>query len=282
MTDQLAALKAKLREDARLFCARRRDADELGSKSFLILDLEYEYDDDRHHAYRTAEGKGAEERTRWPFHRVCCASWLPVTFQLGTNQAEFGELATISARDFEERDLIEALFAALNAAQGAAMVTWGGECKDYPVLRRSAAEFGLLLPASLSDLHPFSRSRIDLCNDVAGRAASVHLPEYAAATSIPCKPSPSKDIGNLVRRGAWDAVEEQCRADVLTTTVILLRHLASRGEIEIDLPATFHALAQDLAQGAPANGFVCRTFRRWAQADLNRSHLKGHVYRKAA
>lgn len=282
MTDQFAALEARLQAEARPFCTRKRGADELGKKSFFVFDLEYEYDNDRYQAYRTAEGKGAEEKTRWPFHRVRCASWLPLTFQLGANQAEFGELATISATDFGERDLIQTLFAALNSAQASTLVTWGGECEDLPVLRRSAAEFGLLLPENLRDLHPFSSSRIDLCNAVAGRAANVHLPEYAAATSIPCKPWPSKEIGNLVRRGDWDAVEDQCRADVLTTTVILLRHLASRGEIEIDLPATFHALAQDVAQGAPANGFVCRTFRPWASADLNRSRLKGEVYRMAA
>ncbi len=65
------------------------------------------------------------------------------------------------------------------------------------MLRRSACEFGLLVPARLLDLNPHTRTRIDLCSDVTAGAENMHLPEYAAA-SIRAKPSQSKSIDRLV------------------------------------------------------------------------------------
>ncbi len=80
-----------------------------------------------------------------------------------------------------------------------------------------------------------SPQRIDLCDAVSVRAELVHLPEYAAACSIPAKPSPSMDIGGLVQTGNWQAVEDQVLADMMTTSVIFLRHLKSRGAVSCSI-----------------------------------------------
>ena len=276
MTDQSMSFETSLEAQARLFCERNAGSEQK-TKRFIVLDLEYEYDRSRYDAYHVAEGKGAEDSIRWAFHRIRAASWLPITFQVGKAEVEFGKSVTLTGDNRHETEIVEALFAQLNTLPDAAVATWGGECKDIPVLRRTAAEFGLVLPASLRDLHPFARSRIDLCNEVAGRAANVHLPEYAAATSIPAKPSPSKDIGELVCQGKWDLVEEQCRADVLTTAIILLRHLQSRAEIEVDMVQTLEALIAAALEAAPRSAFVDRTLRLWVKGIVARSKLRGLV-----
>jgi hypothetical protein len=209
---------------------------------------------------------------------VRAASWLPVTVQPGVPEAEFGPLTVLSARDHDEDTMVAALFEQMNAMAHARVVSWGGEVKDFAVLRRSAAEFGLIVPARLRDLNPHSRDRLDLCSEVSGRAENVHLPEYCAATSIPSKPSQSKSIGSLVCAGKWDAVEDQVRADVLATTIILLRHLASRGEADIDVPRSIQALATSAASSAPDSAFVANTLRPWARDLGRRAALRGQVY----
>lgn len=85
------------------------------------------------------------------------------------------------------------------------------ESKDLAVLRRVASEAGLLLPPQLLDPNPFSRRRLDLCRAVAGGARFPHLPEYAAGTGVPCKPSPAKEVERQAMFAAfraWRAIED--------------------------------------------------------------------------
>lgn len=76
-------------------------------------------------------------------------------------------------------------------------------------------------------------------------------------------------------------MEEQVRADVLTTTIILLRHLSSRGEIDTDLPLTMEALAKAAAESAPQSAFITQTLRPWVRDLVRRSGLRGRVFRAA-
>ena len=74
-------------------------------------------------------------------------------------------------------------------------------------------------------------------------------------------------------------MEDQVRADVLATTIILLRHLASRGELNIDVPRSIQALATSAASSAPDSAFVADTLRPWARDLGRRAALQGRVYR---
>ena len=263
MNTHITSIQDRLFNETRLPDARRGEAESAG-RGYLVLDLEFRYDRGRHSGYRAAEGRGAEPMVRWPFHRISCASWMPLTYIPGENRMAFGEIQAISEREHDETAIISAVFDALKCRADAALVTWGGERKDLPALRRSAAEFGFVLPDTLLDLNPFSNSRIDLCHEVAGRAAFVHLPEYAYATGLPCKPAKSKDVGHFAENSDWANVEDQCRADVITTALVLLRHLASRGEIEMNMADAIGGLTEAASQAAPASHFVSKMLAPWA------------------
>ncbi len=278
MTIEHTDFERALEQQASLFSMRIGGENESAVKTYIVADLEFSYDTSRHEAYAVQEGKSAERKIRWPFHRIAAASWVVMRFAPGADTPDIDPPVVMSADRYRESDMVRALFDTLEQHQSAIFTTWGGETRDLSVLRQAAAEHGLLLPAQLRDLSPLSHHRIDLCDAVSVRSESVHLGEYAAACSIPAKPTPSKAIGKLVEREQWAEVEEQCLADVLTTTVILLRHLYSRSQISGSTADAVLQLADAACKTLPDSKFVRHQFRLWARAVQARSKLTGQVY----
>jgi hypothetical protein len=278
-----SAYETALELEARQFAARSHASDNKGHRPLrvIVADLEFAYDRARHGGYRTAEGKDAEDDVRWPFHRVACGCWFVLRFDPGCDVPDVESITVLANDEASEQEITERLFGMLELHPDALLATWAGEGKDLAVLRRVASEYGLLLPPQLLDLSPYARQRVDLCRAVAGRAAFPHLPEYAGAVGIPCKPTPSKEIGQLVERGAWDKVRDQCLADVLTTTVICLRHLAAHGAIAIHPQRSLLVLGEAAAKAMPASKFVPDAFGPWARGQVAGARLKGAVYRAA-
>ena len=250
-----------------------------GSQRIIVADFEYRWDRSRYEGYRVAEGESAEPKVRWPFHRIAAASWMQLRFDSGEEVPTAENVIVLAEDDVSEQEMVTQFFEALRQFPTAQLVTWGGEVKDLAVLRRCAGEFGLVLPPQLLDGSPHARERIDLCRAVTVQAKSPHLPEYAAATSIPAKPSPSKQIGQLVEQGDWSKVREQVLADVMTTSVITLRHLASHGEIAIDAEASAIAIGEAALSAVPESSFVRATYRPWARDRKRAAGLRGVVYR---
>lgn len=277
-----AQLEDILMREKRLFEARpdRHESRESGSR-WIFADFEYAYDRDRHSAYQAAEGAAAERSTRWPFHRPVAASWMIVHHNPVTDVLTIEQASVIAINTMNERTLVQTVFDVLNAHKTAVLVTWGGENKDVAVLRHCASKYELLLPTHLRDPSPRSGARLDLCYHVSGGAQNVHMPEYAWASDIPAKPSPSKNIGPLVQAGKWHEVREQALADVLTTTVIGLRHFKSHGVISSNLPTAYLAMADAAAAALPASQFVKTTFAPWARHQATLAKLQGVIYRAA-
>ena len=265
-------------EDARLFASRPGEDNE-SALTLIVADFEYSYDRERHGGYALAEGKAAERKIRWPFHRVAAASWLVLRFTPGKTLPEIEEPVVLTGYKFDERKMVESFFDACRAEQNAIVTTWGGEAKDLAALRTAAMVHALTLPTQLTDLHPHSRHRIDLCQTTSVAAASVHLPEFAAALGIPSKPSASADIGPLVEDGKWEVVAEQVLADVVTTAVIALYQLSSLGQLTVDRPMTLLTLSERLKRSFPASNFCNRTFAPWARARHAEAGLRGTIYR---
>ena len=274
-------IERQLSREANLFAARGSAAHHDRTRTYIVADFEYGYDRDRHNGYGVAEGKDAEEKIRWPFHRVAAASWCVMRFKRGSDTPESQGPVVLSSKDYSEQEMVSAFFDALDQEPGAVLVTWGGEHKDLAVLRRTAGELDLIMPGQLRELSPVSDRRIDLCGAVSIRAESVHLPEYAAACSIPAKPSPSKTIGELVEKGMWGDVEEQVLADVMTTAIIMLRHLKSHGLIRCAIPACSLALANAATSANPESEFLRRTFKPWAQLKDSTANYTCPIYRAA-
>ena len=147
------------------------------------------------------------------------------------------------------------------------------------MLRRAAMRHGLLLPPQLRGLVPFAPRKLDLCHALSVKAGTVHLPELAAALSIPCKPSPSTSIGRLVENGEWGRVREQVLADILTTTVVALETLSMTGEVSWQPTAATAAVAEVTVSAMPHSKFVAQTFQPWA---TNRFKAKHDLRREAA
>lgn len=265
-------------EDARLFSASTSSQVD-GAKTIIVADFEYAWDRDRYDAYRIAEGASAEPTIRWPFHRIAAASWIVLRFVAGETVPEIEAPIVLTVESMSEATIVSAFFDALRADPDGQLVTWGGETKDLAVLRQVAMMQDLVLPSQLADLHPHSNRRLDLCLATSVAAKTVHLPEIAAAMSIPAKPSPSKSIGPLVEAGAWGMVQEQVLADVITTSVIAMMQMGSAGRIRFDRPGSLLALAQTLGEAFPSSQFCKRTFAPWARARHAESGLRGTVYR---
>ena len=265
-------------EDARLFASRPGEIND-AALTLIVADFEYSYDSERHGGYALAEGKAAERKIRWPFHRIAAASWLVLRFAPGKTVPEIEESVVLTGDTLSERQMVEAFFDACRAEQHAIVTTWGGEAKDLAALRMVSMMHALILPAQLADLHPHSRHRIDLCQTTSVAAASVHLPEFAAAIGIPNKPSASADIGPLVEEGQWDQVGEQVLADVVTTAVIAIYQLSSLGHVTVDRPMTLLTMSERLKRAFPASNFCNRTFAPWARARHAEAGLKGTIYR---
>ena len=250
-----------------------------GPRRIIVADFEYRWDRSRYEGYRVAEGESAEPKIRWPFHRIAAASWMQLRFNSGEDVPIVESVIILTEEEVSEQEMVTQFFGALRQVPNAQLVTWGGEVKDLAVLRRSAGEFGLVLPPQLLDRSPHAKERIDLCRAVTVQAKEPHLPEYAAATSIPAKPSPSKQIGQLVEKCDWPKVREQVLADVMTTSVIALRHLTSHGEITIDAEASAIAIGEAALSAVSESKFLRDSYRPWARDRQRAAVLRGVVYR---
>ena len=263
-----------LERDARRFLGLDAGDGRAGRRPqrIIVADFEYRWDKSRYDGYCVSEGESAEPTIRWPFHRIAAASWLQLRFDLGEEVPAVESVVVLAEDEASEQEMIARFFEALHQVPTAQLITWGGEVKDLAVLRR-------ILPRQLTDGSPHARERIDLCRAVTVQARSPHLPEYAAATAIPAKPSPSRTIGELVENGDWPKVRDQVLADVLTTAVIVLRHLAAHRVIECDQPNTIMAIADAVVAAIPGSKFARRSFAPWARGQKAASGLRGTIYR---
>ncbi|WP_420606483.1 hypothetical protein [Novosphingopyxis sp.] len=264
MTDTLNLLEQMLEKEARQFEGQHTERAEPATTSIIVLDLEFRWDRNAYEGYRIAEGATACDAIRWPFHEVAAACWLTATFSPGRDVPAVTGPTVLSLENMSERELLERLFDTLHQNAQSILITWGGEARDLAVLRHRAAVHDLVLPTQLRNSSPFASQRLDLCRDICVQATSVHLSEYAAASSIPAKPIPSRQIGRLAERGEWGKVREQVAADVLTTTVIALRHLGVRELIKCVRAKSVNAVARAAAESIPHSKFVNRDFVPWA------------------
>ena len=231
---------------------------------YVVVDLEFVYDQHAHQTYVICDEQG-QAKIRWPFHRIVSVAWLPISFDPEQPSApNVGELTSIGKPEYGEPAMVSALFKYLEEHPGVIVVTWGGEYKDLPVLRRAAAEYDLCLPTQLRHGRVQDMVHLDLSNAVRGYATPVHLPEYAAAQAVPCKTSlPSKAVGFAAQAGSWDVVKAQAEQDVITTAILLCRHLASNRMIAASGLACDIAIAKSVIATHSHLPFICEYLSKW-------------------
>ncbi len=268
-----------LERDARMFAARNSDHEDRGSITYIVADLEFVYDRDRFEAFTAVHGHEPKRGIRWPFQDVAAISWLSFQLQPGQNVPEVSGPTVMTAEDFSQKDMLTSFFAALAGAGPARLVTWGGEARDYAVLRHLACRHNLTLPAQLRNTYPYASERLDLCRAVTVQADPVQLQEYAGGSGVPSKPSKPNEIGAMAERGEWSAVHDHVLADVATTTIAALRHLAANAEFACDRERSAQAVADAVGTAFPESNFWQRELRPWARDQLRAAGLRGTIYR---
>jgi hypothetical protein len=251
--DDLAA--SQLAEEAQRFRSRATN-ERRGPLKIIVSDFEFAYDMQSFRKYQQAEDDATDGWVRWPFHQICGAAWAIITFRPRLKQPIISDIAVMTWDSFSQLSIVTAYLAAVSANPDAVLHSWGGEQKDWPVVRRVAMSHGLLLPKQLTDLRPHSDFRIDLCNSTSGQARCVHLPEYATAVGIPSKPMPSVAVGSAVLCQRWDQVAKQVFGDLLTISIIAARHTVAYGRCEVDLSLTEQVIAKAFCSSRLENTFL--------------------------
>lgn len=207
----------------------------------VVLDAELAYDREAHARYQASERFLPPDAThlsprvlrpdprvtpRWPCHRITTLSWLVMT------EAEDGlrpvRLETGGLPEQDEAAVLKAFFADMEQLGHVQIVTWGGFHSDLPQILIGAIDAGLRLPSNLSGLlSPWQRGtsgHLDLCTEMCGGAAPVHLAEVAARLGVPAKLTCRPDlVSQMMQQGKWSAVRSVCEGDVWTTVALLMR-----------------------------------------------------------
>ena len=223
--------------------------------TLLISDFEFEYDMASFRRYQLAENDPTEGWVRWPFHHLVAGSWMTMTFIPGLSAPKLGPIHRLTAKDSSESEIAKAYCANAEISAGGVLASWGGEQKDWPVMRRVASEFGFALPPQLLDLNVHSKLRLDLCNATSGQARCPHLPEHAMATGVPCKPMPSYAVGDAVLQRRWDLVEQQVIADLFTIAILTARHSIAHRMTNAALEPSEEAIAGHFGLAFPESDF---------------------------
>jgi hypothetical protein len=140
---------------------------------------------------------------------------------------------------------------------------------DLPVLRTAALEHGLRLPAQLQSGAPHLQQRrrrhLDLCISSRGGAKPVHLAEFAIRLGVPAKLAmKAVEVGRAAEQGKWSEVKAQAESDVVTTALLLGRHLYATGELDGSILGADTAIARSVV-GSHAHRAFTEDLRFWLE-----------------
>jgi hypothetical protein len=254
-----------LRNEARRFKQKVAN-DQRTPLTLVVADFEFKYDMKAFRQYQLADNDGTKGWVRWPFNHLIAGAWTSLTFKPDAVVPEVEQLVTLTGDGHCERAIAEAFFDMLEQEPSAICVSWGGETKDWPVLRRIAAELGMPLPPQLMDMRIHAPTRLDLCNATSGQSKCVHLPEYCHASGIPSKPFQSQSVGPAALYGDWDLIAEQVQADAFAASIIAIRHAISHRMATADIVASEQAIAAAFVEAYPQSPFFRNAGRQLANA----------------
>ena len=164
---------------------------------------------------------------RWPFSEIVTVAAMKCIEHPDGN-VEPVEFTTMSMPEFDERAVIEQLFALIGTipADTSRIVTFGGANHDLPLLAVRAMIHGLTLPKGW-DWMAFSgegkAAHLDLLRVMTGgfRMKAIHMAEFAAIIDVPAKVSDAAwSAARHIKDGNWDMVQSMAECDVATTALL--------------------------------------------------------------
>ena len=166
---------------------------------------------------------------RWPFQTLVAAAVM-VLVEHPEGNIDVSRFVTLSQPDHDERGVIAGVLQVLaDAPQGAELVSWAGMLHDVPLLTLGAMRHGLTLPKGWGWLGFGGNDpvrHIDFARTTTGgfKMKPVHMAEILASLDIPAKISvPAFAVARMIYAGQWDAVQEACEGDVISTALLLVR-----------------------------------------------------------
>jgi hypothetical protein len=239
--------------------------------SYAVVDLEFLFDREAHSRFMVGEEDQSKSKVRWPFRHVVAASVmiLRAVDESGSRRLEVEQFRTFGRPEQTEREIVQGVFTILSDHSAATVVTWGGEMTDLPVLRAAALTYGLRVSPQLhaKEIHYRQppRRHLDLALAVKGNAEFVHMRELAMRTGIPAKIAlKAYDVGMAAERARWSVVKEQAEADVITTALLLGRHLYATGAIDSSAWGTDSAIVMAIQRTHEHRGYAA-LFKAWIE-----------------
>ncbi|KQN80550.1 hypothetical protein [Sphingomonas sp. Leaf62] len=166
---------------------------------------------------------------RWPFQTIVAAAAM-VLVEHPDGNIDVSRFVTLSQPDHDERAIVAGILRVLaDAPDGAELVSWAGMLHDVPLLTLGAMRHGLTLPKGWGWLGFGGNDpvrHIDFARTTTGgfKMKPVHMAEVLASLDIPAKISvPAFAVARLIYAQQWDAVQEACEGDVISTALLLAR-----------------------------------------------------------
>ena len=216
-------------------------------RAYLALDLESAVTDETgHKRYQATErwapsddGKPSRRGytrsedpltcPRWPFLSIVTASIMLLT-EHHDGGIEVARFTTFSQPEHDERAIVAGILQVMGEApKEAELVSWAGMLHDVPMLSLAAMRHGMTLPTgwrwmAFGGNDPVRH--LDFARTTTGgfKMKPVHMAEILASLDIPSKMSvPAFAVARLIYAGHWDAVQEACEGDVISTALLLAR-----------------------------------------------------------
>lgn len=215
-------------------------------RAYVVLDLESAVTDETGHKRylgmeRWSPRKGKPSRRgytrsedpcltpRWPFQTIVTASIMVLT-ENAEGGIDVARFTTLSQPDHDEREIVAGILQVLSEApQEAELVSWAGMLHDCPMLSLAAMRHGLTLPKGWRWLGFGGNDpvrHLDFARTTTGgfKMKPVHMAEILASLDIPAKISvPPFAVAGLIYADQWNAVQEACEGDVISTALLLAR-----------------------------------------------------------
>jgi hypothetical protein len=203
--------------------------DETGHRRYQAMERYVPSDDDAPSRRGYKRSEDPLTTPRWPFQTIVTAAILVLTEHPDGN-IDVTRFVTLSQPDHDERAVVAGILQVLaEAPKNAELVSWAGMLHDVPLLTLGAMRYGLTLPKGWGWLSFGGNDpvrHIDFARTTTGgfKMKPVHMAEILASLDIPAKISvPAFAVARLIYAGEWDAVQEACEGDVISTALLLAR-----------------------------------------------------------
>lgn len=203
--------------------------DETGHRRYQAMERYVPSDDDQPSRRGYKRSEDPLTTPRWAFQTIVTAAAM-VLVEHPDGNIDVSRFVTLSQPDQDERAVIAGILQVLaDAPEGAELVSWAGMIHDVPLLTLGAMRHGLTLPKGWGWLGFGGNDpvrHIDFARTTTGgfKMKPVHMAEILASLDIPGKISvPAFAVARLIYAEQWDAVQEACEGDVISTALLLAR-----------------------------------------------------------